>query len=160
MPFPGEDLTLSCNLSTVTLSNSFASAFSHLNILNQPHHQTAQSASSSNVLEDSNIENVEEQNHRQKEKYFRELISSHFMLNIIWYHNGQPIEYDHRKRRSTEERIMIRDFHGPNDNGIYQCSIRLTAPDYDEEAFWAAIHIKSIGLFFKFYNLILKIQFY
>lgn len=145
LPFPGEDITLSCNLSTASLSNSFTSAFSHLNILNQ--RQTKSTSTSSNVLEDLDVDNVEEQTRRHKEKYFRELISTHFMLNINWYHNGQPIEFDHRKRRSTEERLLIRDFYGPNDNGIYQCSIRLTAPDYNEEAFWAAIHIKSIGMF-------------
>jgi len=40
---------------------------------------------------------------------------------------------------------VIGDFRGPDDNGLYQCSVRLTAPDYDEESFIAAQYIRTIG---------------
>lgn len=134
IPFPGQDVTLSCNLTAVSslFSNVQSSAFSSSNIF-----ATEQNSNQNN-------HHFHDQQ-RQQEKRFRELISSHFMLNINWYHNGQMINYDHRKRRSAEELLLIRDFRGPEDNGVYQCSIRLTAPDYDDESFMAAIHINSIG---------------
>ena len=136
MPFPGQDVTLSCNLTAVSsfFSTVQPSAFSSSNIF----------ANEQNSNQNSHHHYHLDQQ-RQQEKRFRELISSHFMLNINWYHNGRMINYDHRKRRSAEELLLIRDFRGPEDNGVYQCSIRLTAPDYDEESFMTAIHINSIG---------------
>ena len=124
-PYPGQDITLSCNLSTniITRYNAYGSASSY----------TSGEESSANRDEQT--------------KRFRELISTHFLLNINWYHNGKLIDFDHRKRRSAEELLLIRDFHGPEDNGIYQCSIRLTAPDYDDESFMSAIHINAVGRF-------------
>lgn len=87
-------------------------------------------------------DDVEEQTRR-----LRELISTHFLLNIVWFHNGKPIDFDHRKRRSSEEQLLIRDFHGPDDNGIYQCTIRLTGPDYEDENFMSAIGISALGTY-------------
>lgn len=114
-PYPGQDITLSCNL---TASNSNSNAYQ----------------------DQSNSSLTLEQNKR-----LRSLISSHFLLNTNWYHNGKLINFDHRIRRTSEDQIAIRDFRGPEDNGIYQCSIRLTAPDYDEESFMSALNIRSIG---------------
>lgn len=120
-PYPGQDITLSCNLTASSTSST--------------------STSNANSYQDqSNSSLALEQNKR-----LRSLISSHFLLNTNWYHNGRLITFDHRIRRTAEDQIVVRDFRGPEDNGIYQCSIRLTAPDYDEESFMSALHIRSIG---------------
>lgn len=124
-PYSDRDITLSCNLSTsvTTTSSAFASDQSVV-VTGQQEQQEASTSSG---------------------RRLRDLIGGHFVLNINWFHNGRPIDFDHRKRRSAEELLLIRDFQGPDDNGLYQCSVRLTAPDYEEESWMAAIELRSVG---------------
>ena len=81
------------------------------------------------------------------EQKLRDLISAHFLVNTVWLHNGRPIVFDHRKRKNSDEKIVIRSWQSPDDNGVYQCAIRLTAPDYDDEAYSAAAKIVALGKF-------------
>lgn len=132
-PYPGQEITLSCNLSTNTAFPVPISAFGPSGV------GPSGGASSSSDASSGNSPGAEQS------RRLRELISSHFLLNINWLHNGRPINFNHRKRRSAEESLVIGDFRGPDDNGLYQCSVRLTAPDYDEESFMAGQLIKTIG---------------
>ncbi|KAH9392392.1 hypothetical protein TYRP_005466 [Tyrophagus putrescentiae] len=113
-PYPGQEITLSCNRSTNSAFPVSISAFGSPSVSSSSSSSSSSLSSSSSSSDPSSSSPADEQSAR-----LRELISSHFLLNINWLHNGRPIGFSHRKRRSAEESLVIGDFREQEDCGFY-----------------------------------------